>query len=219
MRQGVFVTGTDTGIGKTVVSACLVRRWGAEYWKPLQTGLAEEAGDSHTVAHLAQAPAHRIHPPRYAFQAPLSPEAAAAAKGQSVAISGLDLPPGDRTLVVEGAGGVLVPLGGGLLMADLMARLGLPAVLVARTTLGTINHTLLSLEALRARFLAVWGVVLAGPDHPGNAEAIARLGRVRILARLEPLAAVTPAAVAEAALAMPAHPPARETAGTGRLPA
>ncbi len=216
MRAGVFVTGTDTGIGKTVVSACLVQRWRADYWKPLQTGLADEPGDSQTVAYLAGVPGHRMFAPRHAFQAPLSPEAAAAAEGASVALADLSLPDGQAPIVVEGAGGVLVPLGGGALMADLMVQLGLPVLVVARTMLGTINHSLLSLEALRARGLVVWGVVMVGPDEPGNAEAIARLGRVEILARLGPLPELTPAAIAAAAGAMPACPPPRGSATAGR---
>ena len=208
MRAGVFVTGTDTGIGKTVVSACLVQRWTASYWKPVQTGLAQESGDSETVAALAGAPQARIHTPRHRFQAPLSPEAAAAAEGQAVALGDFQLPGEAAPIVVEGAGGVLVPLGGGAMMTDLMARLGLPVLLVARSTLGTINHTLLSLAALRARALPVWGVVMVGPDDPGNREAIATHGGVSVLASLPYLAAVTPASVAEAALALPARPPA-----------
>ena len=184
-RPGVFVTGTDTGIGKTVVCACLVRRFGADYWKPVQTGLAEDDGDSQTVARLAEAAPRRIHTPRYALQAPLSPEAAASPEGVSIALADFDLPPGDAPIVVEGAGGVLVPLGGGALMVDLIARLGLPALLVARTTLGTINHTLLSIEALRARGLAVAGVVMVGAGGAANAEAISRLGRVTVLARID----------------------------------
>lgn len=216
MRAGVFVTGTDTGIGKTVVSACLVRRWHADYWKPVQTGLADEPGDSFTIANLAGAQECRIRAPRYAFQAPLSPEAAAAAEGATVALADLHLAEGPAPIVVEGAGGVLVPLGGGALMVDLMVQLGLPVLLVARSTLGTINHTLLSLEALRARFLAVWGVVMVGPDNDANAEAIARLGRVDVLGRLGPLPTLTPAVVAAAAESLPASPPPHEPAGVSR---
>ena len=186
-RPGVFVTGTDTGIGKTVVCACLVRRFGADYWKPVQTGLAEDAGDSQTVARLAGAAPARIHAPRHALRAPLSPEAAAALEGVSVALADFDLPSGRAPIVVEGAGGVLVPLGGGALMVDLIARLGLPALLVARTALGTINHTLLSVEALRARGLAVAGVVMVGPGGEANAEAITRIGRLPVLARIDTL--------------------------------
>ena len=108
-------------------------------------------------------------------------------------------------MVVEGAGGVLVPLGGAAFMVDLMVRFGLPVVLVARTALGTINHTLLSLEALRSRGLQVLGVVLSGAPDAGNREAIARHGRVRILAEL-PVLPSPPSAgdVAGAALSFPA---------------
>ncbi len=219
MRAGVFVTGTDTGIGKTVVSACLVRRWGADYWKPVQTGLATDTADSLTVAHLSGAPDSRIHKPRHVFQAPLSPEAAASAEGAAVALADFSLPDGRAPIVVEGAGGVLVPLGGGALMADLMVKLGLPVLLVARTALGTINHTLLSLEALRTRGLMVWGVAMVGPDNAANADAIARLGQVAILARLAPLPALTPAAIGQAARALPASPPLQATADAGMLPA
>jgi malonyl-CoA O-methyltransferase len=202
-RTGVFVTGTDTGVGKTVVAACLVRRWGAEYWKPVQTGLAGEAGDTVTVATLAGATPDRLHAPRHSLAAPLSPEAAAALEGVTIDLEDFALPAGDGAIVVEGAGGVLVPLGGGATMAELMARLGLPALLVARGTLGTINHSLLSLEALRARRVPVAGVVLVGPATAANAEAIARLGRVAILGVLPRLDVLDAAAIATLAQVLP----------------
>ncbi len=205
-RQGVFVTGTDTGIGKTIVSACLVQRWSADYWKPVQTGLAHEAGDSETVAALAGAGA-RIHPPRHVFGAPLSPEAAARQEGRRIGIDDFTLPPGAAPVVVEGAGGVLVPLNDESMMADLMHRLGLPVLLVVRGTLGTINHSLLSIETLRRRSVAIAGIVVCGPDQDGNAATIERLGRVPILGMLPRLAALTPTSVAEAARLLPASPP------------
>jgi malonyl-CoA O-methyltransferase len=198
-RSGAFVTGTDTNVGKTIVSACLVHRWNADYWKPAQTGVADEPGDTPTVAALAGASPDRIHLPRYTLKAPLSPEAAAALEGIQISIEDFTLPTGDGPIVVEGAGGVLVPIGAGRTMADLMRHLGLPVVLVARGSLGTINHTLLSLEALRARGLVVAGVVINGADQDGNGDAIARLGDTRILGvvpRMEPL---TPEAVQLAA--------------------
>ncbi len=206
MRAGVFVTGTDTGIGKTFVAACLVRHWTADYWKPAQTGLATEIADSLTVARLAAAAPARIHAPRFNLQAPLAPEAAARAEGVTIALGMFDLPAGTAPLVVEGAGGVLVPLGGRATMADLMARLGLPALLVARTALGTINHTLLSLEALRSRGVAVGGVVMVGDGGHDNAASIAQHGGARVLAILPTLPAVTPEAVAAAAAALPTWP-------------
>lgn len=185
-RRGVFVTGTDTGVGKTLVSACLVKAWSAEYWKPMQTGLDMEPGDSETVLALSGADPALLHPPALALGAALSPEDAAAVENIAFDSAWLELPKhaGDRPLVVEGAGGVMVPVGGGLLMIDLIAKLGLPVVLVARSTLGTINHTLLSLDALRRRGIAVVGVVLDGPVSPGNRSAIERHGAIRILAEI-----------------------------------
>ncbi len=200
MTPGIFITGTDTGIGKTYVAACLARRWGAAYWKPVQTGLAQDEPDSQVVARLAGA---RVHPPRFELQAPLSPEAAGKLEGVTVRLEDFELPREDGPLVVEGAGGALVPLGAGRVMADLMVRLALPVLVVARSTLGTINHTLLTLEALRARRLAVWGVVMVGDGGQDNAEAIGRLGGAAVLARLPRLAEVTPVTVAAASLALP----------------
>jgi malonyl-CoA O-methyltransferase len=199
-RRGVFVTGTDTGIGKTVVSACLVRAWGAEYWKPFQTGLEIDAGDSDTVRALSGCGTDRIHPPALELPAALSPEDAAREAGIVFDSRGLTLPgarvPGDPPLVVEGAGGVLVPLDPHELTVALIGRLGLPVVLVARSTLGTINHTLLSLAALRARGIPVAGVVLNGPPSAGNRAAIERHGQARVLAELPVLDRLDAAAVA-----------------------
>ena len=194
--SGVFVTGTDTGVGKTLAAACLVRAWNAWYWKPVQTGLADDPGDGATVAALAGT--GRVIPPRHALAAPLAPLAAAEREGVTLALDDFALPE-QTPLVVEGAGGALVPLTETALMVDLMARLGLPAVVVARTALGTINHTLLTLEALRARGLAVAGVILSGPPDAGNRTAIERFGRVRILAELPPLPRIDADAVARLA--------------------
>ena len=186
---GVFITGTDTGVGKTIVAACFVRRFGADYWKPAQTGAADGDDDTATVVRLAGMEDERVHPPRYVFGAPLSPEAAAGCEGVVIGLEDFSLPESGwpksaRPIVVEGAGGVLVPIGGGAVMADLMLRLGLPVVLVGRSTLGTINHTLLSLEALRSRGIAVAGVVQVGAPNSGNRSAIERYGRVRVLAEM-----------------------------------
>ena len=203
VRAGVFVTGTDTGVGKTLVSACLTRAWDADYWKPLQTGLADDPGDGATVLRLAGCDPARIQPPAAALRAPLSPEDAARLEDIVIDRDRLTLPMGDRPLVVEGAGGVLVPIAPGLLMIDLIERLALPVVLVARSTLGTINHTLLSLQALRERGIAVAGVILNGPLSPGNRDAIERHGAVRVLAELPPLDPPDAEAVARLAERMP----------------
>lgn len=184
--RGVFVTGTDTGVGKTLVSAWLARGWRAEYWKPIQTGIAEGL-DADTVARLAGVP---VHPGRWLLRAPLSPHLAARHEGVAITLDDFVLPRTARPLVVEGAGGVLVPLDeSGTTMAALMARLGLPVVVVARGGLGTINHTLLTLEALRGRGLEPAGVVLNGPLGEGNLSAIETFGRVPVLGALPPLGA------------------------------
>lgn len=193
---GVFVTGTDTGIGKTLVSAILARAWNADYWKPVQTGVAEEPGDTDTVAQLAQLPPERLHLPAYVLQAPLSPWAAATLEDTVVDATSI-VPPATRApLIVEGAGGLYVPIDDTHMMIDLIARLDMPVVLAARSGLGTINHTLLSVEALKRRGIPILGVVMSGPLSAGNKEAIERFGGVRVLAEIPPLAKVDATAVA-----------------------
>jgi malonyl-CoA O-methyltransferase len=201
--RGLFVTGTDTGVGKTLVAACLAHHLGADYWKPAQTGMQDGDDDTETVATLAGLSADRIHPPRHRLKAPLSPEAAAALEHTKIALDDFALPKTAHPIVVEGAGGVLVPIGGGGTMADLMVQLGLPAVLVARSTLGTINHTLLSLAALRRHGIAIAGVVLVGPPNPGNRAAIASHGDVRILAEIPWLSSIDSQAIERLAMLLP----------------
>ena len=203
LRQGVFVTGTGTNVGKTIVCAALAHRWHAAYWKPIQTGIATDPADSDTIAHLA--PGTPIAPPRHILRAPFSPEDAATPENATITLADFDLPPADGPIVVEGAGGVLVPLNGADLMIDLMVRLALPVILVAATGLGTINHTLLSLAALRARHLTVAGVILTGEDNQANASAIARHGQVAILHRLAHLNPLSPATLQEAAAYFPTY--------------
>jgi dethiobiotin synthase len=193
--KGVFVTGTDTGVGKTVAAACLARAWQAGYWKPVQTGAAAGDDDTATVAILAGLPQARVFAPAHLLQAPLSPHAAAELEDVRITMDGIVLPQTAHPLVVEGAGGVLVPLNDRDLMIDLMARLALPILLIARSTLGTINHTLLSLAALRSRALPVVGVVLSGPPNAANRAAIERFGQVRVLAELPPVDPLDHAAV------------------------
>jgi len=182
--RGVFVTGTDTGVGKTVVAACLARAWQAGYWKPVQTGMVTGDDDTNTVVTLAGVPAEHVYPPAYALRAPLSPHAAAELEDIRITVDAIVPPQTAHPLVVEGAGGLLVPLNDREFMIDLMAKLALPILLVARSTLGTINHTLLSLAALRSRGLPIAGVVLNGPPNAGNRAAIERFGQVRVLAEL-----------------------------------
>ena len=179
----LVVTGTDTGIGKTVLAAALTGHLKAHYWKPVQAGLEDES-DSQIVARLCGLGADAVLPEAYRLITPCSPHQAAAIDGVTIDLARLALPLVDGPLVVEGAGGVLVPLRPGFLMADLFAHWGLPVVLAARTSLGTINHSLLSLEALRARGVAVLGVVFIGEGNAESERVICAEGKVRRLGRL-----------------------------------
>lgn len=184
-----FVTGTDTDVGKTVASAWLVLHMGARYWKPVQAGLDET--DEATIRRLTEVGDNRIVPTVYSLPEPLSPHESARRAGVTIDIDSLQAPQGDAPLIVEGAGGVLVPLNEEALVIDLIEQLRLPVILVCRTTLGTINHTLLSLKVLRARNLQVAGVILSGPDVPHNRQAIESYGRVRVIGHLPQLDPLT----------------------------
>ncbi len=181
--SGYFVTGTDTGVGKTVAAAWLMLALDGEYWKPVQAGLDGET-DTQAMRRMTGLPAARFHDSAYALRAALSPHEAAKREGIEIDMARLALPSHRRPLIVEGAGGVLAPLNGRAFMVDLMAKLGLPAILVARSGLGTINHTLLSLEALRKRGIEMAGIVLNGAANPANREAIETYGHVPVLGEL-----------------------------------
>lgn len=195
----LVVTGTDTGIGKTVFAAGLAGALGAYYWKPVQAGL-EPQGDKETVAALSGLPADRILPEAYRLTTPASPHLAARIDGVTIDLDRLTLPKVDGPLVVEGAGGLLVPLSETLLMADLFAHWGQPVILCARTALGTINHSLLSLEAMKARNVPIAGIAFIGEPHDENERIIPRLAGAPALGRL-PLLDLLDAAALRAAFA------------------
>ena len=197
--SAIVVTGTDTGVGKTVFAAALAGALGAHYWKPVQSGPDDEGGtDALRVARLSGLPATHIVPEAYRLTEPLSPHRAAELDGVVIDPARLALPPVAGPLVVEGAGGVLVPLTRSLLYADLFARWQAPVVLVARTTLGTINHCLLSLEALRARGVPVLGVAFVGQANEDNEATICAMGQARRLGRLPLLDDLTPSTLSAA---------------------
>ncbi len=191
----MFITGTDTGVGKTVAAAWAMLHLDGAYWKPVQSGLDGET-DLEAVRRMTGLPQERFHPSAYALPDPLSPHEAARRAGVSIALSEITAPETARPLVIEGAGGLLVPLNDREMMIDLITHLGAVAVLVCRTTLGTINHTLLSLEALRRRNLPIAGLILVGPEMAHNREALAQFGRVPIIAHIPPLPDLTRAALA-----------------------
>lgn len=183
--RGLFVTGTDTGVGKTVLSAALLLRYPeASYWKPIQTGPDD---DTTEVRRLTGGP---VIDAGIRLPDPVSPHLAAQRVGMRIDLDPLVSRVRTTPMIVEGAGGVLVPVNDAQTMADLMTMLGLPVIVAARTTLGTINHTLLTLEALRARKLRIAGVVMIGQCDADNRAAIEHYGRVAVLAempRFDPL--------------------------------
>jgi dethiobiotin synthetase len=170
------VSGTDTDVGKTVFCAGLAGMLGARYWKPVQAGLP---GDSETVAELAGV---EIVPEAYRLILPASPHQAAAEEGIAIEPDSLDPP--DGPLVIEGAGGLMVPLTRQTLFLDVFARWRLPLILCARTRLGTINHTLLSIEAVRTRNILLHGVAFIGEANAESETIITEIGQVKRLGRL-----------------------------------
>ena len=180
----LFITGTDTGIGKTVVSAILVSGLNGKYWKPIQSGL-EETTDTQWIQEVTTLPENHFFPETYRLQRPLSPHASAVAEGTRINLDIFQLPSTEDYLIVEGAGGIMVPLNETHLMLDLMKKLDIPVLLVARSELGTINHTLLSLEQMRISGLEVFGVIMNGPRNPVNRESIEHFGNVTVRAEIE----------------------------------
>ncbi len=190
MSARIVVTGTDTGIGKTVFSAALAGALDAFYWKPVQAGLDEET-DHDTVMRLSGLSAQRMLPEAYRLKTPASPHLAAKIDGVVIDPQKLALPQTDLPLVVEGAGGLMVPLAENLTYIDVMSRWGAPVVLCARTTLGTINHSLLSIEALRARDISLLGVAFIGDENAESERIICKMGEARHLGRLPHLASLS----------------------------
>lgn len=186
------VTGTDTGIGKTVFTAALAGALGTAYWKPIQSGLEDET-DSEVVARLAGVP---VRPEAYRLVTPASPHLAAEIDGVAIDPDALTPPTGD--LIVEGAGGVLVPVTRTLLYADLFARWRIPVIVCARTGLGTINHSLLTIEALRARGVPIHGIAFVGDAVEDSEAIVAKIGGVRRLGRLPRLDPLTGETLAQA---------------------
>ena len=192
----IVVTGTDTDVGKTVFAAALTVALDAFYWKPVQAGL-DDGSDATTVTALG-VPADRVVPEAYRLTTPCSPHRAAEIDGVTIDPDRLMPLEGLGPLVIEGAGGALVPVTRSLLYADLFARWGHPVAIVARTGLGTINHSLLTIEALRTRGVPIVGIAFSGEPQEDSEATIAALGRVKRLGRLPRLTTLDPATLQSA---------------------
>ncbi len=177
MNTTFFVTGTDTNVGKTLVSAILVKAFEAAYWKPVQSGTIE-GEDKKTVEvlnnHLAE-----IHPCVYEFEAPVSPHVAAKLENKSIDINKIKTPKTNKLLVVEGAGGILVPLNNQKLIIDIIPQTS-KVVVVTKNYLGTINHTLMTLEILKNKGFEVIGLVVSGDSNHENEAIIQEFSGVPI---------------------------------------
>lgn len=181
MMKQFFITGTDTGVGKTLISTILVSALNAYYWKPIQSGIAEEISEQEKIKSLTQLSEEYFYPSNYALKAALSPDQAAKLENITIDMKHCVLPKINAPLIVEGAGGVFVPLNENECLLDLMQALQLPVIIVARGKLGTINHTLLTIEALRKRNLNIHGVIFSGDLNPENQLAIEKWGKVKTL--------------------------------------
>jgi dethiobiotin synthetase len=185
MASNFFVTGTDTGVGKTVLSALLVAALDAFYWKPIQSG-ASEGTDRRVVMQWARLPEERTFPENYCFDPPVSPHLAAQMNGTRIDLGRIHAPnefQGYR-IVAEGAGGVLTPLNETETLLDLMRKLNFPVIVASRTSLGTINHTQLTVRALREGQLPVRGVVMIGEENTQNRRAIELYGKVPVIGHI-----------------------------------
>jgi dethiobiotin synthetase len=193
--EGVFITGTDTGVGKTTISAGLVQLINGTrpvfYWKPIQTGTVL-GDDTRSVQELTNIPPESIVEPVYRFPEPLSPHMAAKKWGKTVDLEALmtvyqSYQKREGFMVIEGAGGILVPFNDTVLQIEFIKQLGLPLVIVAEDRLGAINQCLLTVKIAREESIEVLGVILTkARGNLGNAEAISQFGAVKILAEFDP---------------------------------
>ena len=185
-KKIIFITGTDTNIGKTVVSAGLCLTKPAHYWKPIQAGFDNSPilpqTDNAFMSRFI--PPQHILPSTYTLKHPLSPNQAGRKENLHINMKNIKIPKTSAHLVIEGAGGALVPLNDKENMSDLMKKLKAPVIIVARSGLGTLNHTFLTLFALRAKKIPLLGVIMVGPFHKDNKRDIEKQGKIPVLLEL-----------------------------------
>jgi len=198
MLRGLFITGTDTDVGKTTVAAALLHRYRElhvlKYWKPIQTGI-EIDDDTETVSELGDCFEEEVHRAGIRLQRPVAPYLAAELSGTRVTIADVmtrvENEPESICWVVEGAGGILVPINDSESMIDLIVTLGMPVLIAARSSLGTINHTLLTIESLRYRKLDIAGVVMVGRKNAANRDAIEKFASMNVVEEMPHFAPLT----------------------------
>ncbi|MFN8300820.1 MAG: dethiobiotin synthase [Chitinophagales bacterium] len=196
--QTVFVTGIGTNVGKTIAAAVLVEALQADYWKPVQTGSPPDS-DTQIVSSLISNQKTKTYPEAYVFSTPSSPHHAAAHEGKEIDLHNMPLPITANRLILEGAGGLLVPLNGNRLMADYITMLQMPVIVVVRNYLGSINHTLLTLENLQLRNIPVAGLVFNGDPFLDNEAIIQQFSYVNVLGHIAEATTINKEFVAEQA--------------------
>jgi len=196
-KRPLFVTGIGTGIGKTIVSAILVEKLKADYWKPVQSGDLDNS-DTMKVKSLITNPFTVFHPEAYRLTQPYSPHKSAAIDGLTIDPERFVLPKTERPLVIEGAGGLMVPLNDSFLMIDLIKQLNAEVILVSENYLGSINHTLLSVEALQQRHIPAKGIIFNGVKNDNSEQCILAYSKLPLLGNIPRLKTLDKASVAEA---------------------
>lgn len=193
-----FVSGIGTGIGKTLVSAILTEKLHADYWKPIQSGDLEHS-DTETVESLISNQQTVLHPEAYRLTRPLSPHLSAKMDGISIDLQKINLPKTENSLIVEGAGGLMVPLNDNDLIIDLIKKLKLEMILVSENYLGSINHTLLSLAMLRLYNISVKGIIFNGEENEETQQYILNYTGVKLLGVLPKMEMVNKGAILKGA--------------------
>ena len=183
-ESSLFVTGIGTDVGKTVVSAILCEYFGFDYWKPIQTG-KNLGTDNESLKSLVSTAGFTTYPESYLLEQPLSPHAAAKFENETIKLNQIQFPASSSKLIIEGAGGLLVPINyDNETICDLIIQLKCPVVLVVKEYLGNINHTLLSLEHLKQREIPVFGIVYVGDELPETSEIIEKMTGIKTLFRV-----------------------------------
>ena len=178
-----FITGTDTSVGKTLFCSILMDKFLYDYWKPIQTGNKND-NDTIYIKKICKIPSNRFYKPAFSFRKSLSPHQAAKYENVSINLNNIKKPITNNPLIIEGIGGILVPLNNKNLIIDLIKKLKFPVIIVSRSTLGTINHTLMTIKILRQNKIKIYGVVLNGVMNKKNAQSIEHFGKVKVLAQI-----------------------------------
>ncbi len=182
MNKSIAILGIHTGIGKTIAAAVLAEAMGADYWKPVQAGIAEK--DSDTINQLITGGDTRVHEEAVILSQPMSPHAVAVIDGVDIDYTKFAWPKTNKILLVETAGGILSPMSSNSTMADFVAHYNMPAILVSQNYLGSINHTLLSIEVLKSRGIHLLGIVMNGEPNESSETFITQYTQVPIIARI-----------------------------------